>query len=223
MIDSTPNRGLADGIGRWVVVLLLAAGMAYQLAAQPNALLSTATAASLPHEVAERIGGDPAAPAAGNPMGSVTIVEFFDYRCSYCWTMQPTLDALVAKDKRVRVVFKEWPVFGGASVLASRVALASARQGKYAAVHAALFSLPRTMDEASIRQAAAGAGIDLGRLDQDLVARAGEIDASLARMNGEARAIGFEGTPSFVIGSYIEPGAIPASELDKNVDRAAKK
>ena len=184
------------GIGSLVVVLILAGGTAYQMAVQPDALLSTASASVLPREIAERIATDPAAHFAGSPAGSVTVVEFFDYRCPYFRTMQPTLEALIARDNRVRVLFKEWPIFDGASILASHVALASAWQGKFAAVHAALFSVPRTMDAASIRQVAAGAGIDLDRLDHDLTTRAAEIDAALARVNGEARAIGFEGRPA---------------------------
>lgn len=136
--------------------------------------------------------------------------------------MQPTLDALVAKDKRVRLVTKEWPIFGGPSVTAARVALAAQWQGKYAAVHDALFKLPRTMDEASIRTAAVSAGVDMTRLDRDLASRGKEIDAELATVDREARSLGFQGTPGFVIGTLIALGAIPAAELDDMINRAAK-
>lgn len=156
-------------------------------------------------------------------MGAVTVSEFFDYRCPYCRMMQPTLDALVAKDHRVRLVAKEWPIFGGASVTAARVALASQWQGKYAAVHQALFKLPRTMDAASIREAVAATGVDMARLDRDLVAHGREIDAELAIVDHEARALGFQGTPGFVVGTLIAPGAIPAATLDDMVNRAAGK
>ena len=156
-------------------------------------------------------------------MGPVTVAEFFDYRCPYCRIMQPTLDALVAKDRRVRLVAKEWPIFGGQSVTAARVALASQWQGKYAAVHKAFFALPRTMDEASIRQAAASVGVDMARLDRDLAARGREIDAELATVDREARALGFQGTPGFVVGTLVAPGAIPAAGLDDMVNRAAVK
>jgi len=216
-------RSSMGGIGKTVLVLALGGGVAYQMLAQPASIMSAASAASLPPEIAERIGSDPAAPVIGNPVGSVTVIEFFDYRCPYCRTMEPTLDALVAKDKRVRLVFKEWPIFGGASVTAARIALASSWQDKYAAVHQALFRLPRIMDEASIRQAAASAGVDLVRLDHDLATRGTEIDSALARVDGEARAIGFQGTPGFLVGSLVAPGAVPARELDTMVDRAAQK
>lgn len=221
-MNSASKRVRRRGIGTTVVLGVLGVGVAYEMAAQAPPLLSSASAASIPDAIASSIGDDKGAPVGGNPLGSVTIAEFFDYRCPYCRIMQPTLDALVARDRRVRIVFKEWPIFGGASVTASRVALAASWQGKYAAVHAALFKLPRTMDEAAIRQAAAEAGVDMARLDRDLASRGKEIDAELARVNGEARALGFQGTPGFVIGSLVAPGAVPASELSKLVDRAAQ-
>lgn len=205
-----------------LVVGGLAAGLAWQMAAQPSPLVSLASAATIPQVIAKSIGSGPDAPVAGNSLGSVTVSEFFDYRCPYCRMMQPTLDALVAKDRRVRLVAKEWPIFGGPSVTAARVALAAGWQGKYAAVHDALFKLPRTMDEEAIRAAAASAGVDMVRLDRDLASRGKEIDAELATVDREARSLGFQGTPGFVIGTLIAPGAIPAAGLDDMVNRAAK-
>lgn len=207
--------------GTVLVVGVLAAGLSWQMVAQLSPLIPTASAATIPLAIATRIGGDPNAPVAGNPLGSVTVSEFFDYRCPYCRMMQPTLATLVAKDKRVRLVAKEWPIFGGSSVIAARVALAAQWQGKYAAVHDALFKLPRTMDEASIRKAAVSAGVDMTRLDRDLTSRGNEIDAELATVDREARSLGFQGTPGFVIGTSIAPGAIPATALDDMVNRAA--
>ncbi len=207
--------------GAFLVVGALAAGLAWQMAAQPSPLVSAASAATVPQAVARSIGSDPDAPVTGNPLGSVTVSEFFDYRCPYCRMMQPTLAALLAKDKRVRLVAKEWPIFGGPSVTAARIALAARWQGKYAAVHDALFQLPRTMDEESIRAAAVSAGVDMGRLDRDLASRGKEIDAELTTVDHEARAVGFQGTPGFVIGTLIAPGAIPVAGLDDMVNRAA--
>lgn len=121
------------------------------------------------------------------------------------------------------LVFREWPIFAGASVLAARVALASSWQGKYPAVHAALFELSQTLDEAAIREAAAEAGVDLARLDHDLSTRGAEIDAALATVDGEARVIGFLGTPGFLVGSLVAPGASPTRELAQMVEQAARK
>ena len=209
-------------IGAVLVVGVLAAGLAWQMAAQPSPLVFPASAATVPQAIATSIGSDPGAPVTGNPSGSVTVSEFFDYRCPYCRMMQPTLAALLAKDARVRLVAKEWPIFGGPSVAAARIALAARWQGKYAAVHDALFRLPRTMDEESIRAAAASAGADMVRLDRDLANRGKEIDAELAAVDREARAVGFQGTPGFIVGTLIAPGAIPAAGLDDLVNRAAR-
>ena len=208
-------------IGAVLVVGVLAAGLAWQMAAQPSPVMSAASAATVPQAIAKSIGSNTDGPVTGNPLGTVTVSEFFDYRCPYCRMMQPTLAALLAKDKRVRLVAKEWPIFGGPSVTAARIALAARWQGKYAAVHDALFQLPRTMDEESIRAAVASAGADMVRLDRDLANRGKEIDAELATVDREARAVGFQGTPGFVIGTLVAPGAIPPAGLADMVNRAA--
>lgn len=164
---------------------------------------------------------DPNTPAAGNSLGAITVTEFFDYRCPYCRTMQPVLEKLVAKDRRVRLVFKDWPIFGGVSIYAARVAIASQWQGKYAAVHKALFALPRAMDEAAVRKAVLDTGVELAQLDRDLAARGAEIESALNRTSEEAHAIGFRGTPGFVVGSMAMPGALSESQMAALVNQAA--
>ena len=205
--------------GRTVLAVVIALACAMAVRAWPGA--QTAHAAGLPGTVVASVVGDPDTPVSGNPLGSVTVAEFFDYRCPYCRMMQPTLAALVAKDKRVRLVSKEWPIFGGISIYAARVALAAQWQGKYAAVHKALFSLPRSMDEASVKAAAQAAGVDLGRLAADMASRSAELDAMLSRTAAEAHVIGFQGTPGFVVGNIPVPGALTAEDLQKVVDQAA--
>lgn len=180
--------------GAILIIAVAAAGLVYEAAVQAPPIFAAAAAARITGDLAQRIGSDPNTPVAGNTLGTVTVTEFFDYRCQYCRMMQPTLEALIARDKRVRLVFKEWPIFGEASVTAARVALASQWQGKYAPVHKALFGLLRTMDDAAIRKAAFGAGVDTAGLDSDLSARRIEIDASLADASAQAHAIGFQGT-----------------------------
>ena len=124
---------------------------------------------------------DPNSPVLGNPRGAVTVVEFFDYRCPNCRMMEPRLQELVTQDKSVRLVLKDWPIFGGMSVYAAQVAIAAGWQGKYAPVHGALFTLPRTMDRDAVRNAARKAGVDLAQLDRDLSARGAEIDRILGK------------------------------------------
>src|SRR5690242_17722920 len=73
-----------------------------------------------------------------NPQGAITIVEFFDYTCPYCKATEPRLMRLVDGDKRVKLVLREFPILTKASMIASRAALASLKQGKYRAFPLAL-------------------------------------------------------------------------------------
>src|SRR6516162_8967487 len=93
---------------------------------------------------------EPGTPVGGNPTGDVTLVEFFDYRCPYCKQVQPFLQALIKNDHGLRVVVKELPILGPASVYAARVALAAHKQGKYEQFHDAVMSKRSNSDEATL-------------------------------------------------------------------------
>ena len=215
-----PGRFRCGRLTGFVLVLGLGA-VGLLLAGRALSVISAGHAAP-PGGLLRQVQSDPGTPVAGNPAGTVTLTEFFDYRCPYCRIMQPRVDALLARDKRVRLVLKEWPIFGGVSVYAARVALAAEWQGKYDAVHQALFALPRAMDEASVRAAAAAAGVDLMRLDHDLAKRGDEINAALLQTDREARSLGLQGTPGFIVGSTLVPGAMSEGDLEKLVDQPAK-
>jgi protein-disulfide isomerase len=202
---------------------ILAASLALSgLLALAAGLAPHARADAIAPALLQQLRSDPHSPVAGNPHGAVTVVEFFDYRCPYCRMMQPKLQALLASDKRVRLVLKEWPIFGGVSIYAAEVALAADRQGKYLAVHDALFTLPRQMDRAGILSAAKQAGVDMTRLSHDLAAHKSEIDGILAADNAQARALSLQGTPGFVIGRTVVPGALSGADLAQLVASAAK-
>jgi protein-disulfide isomerase len=166
---------------------------------------------------------DPNSPVLGNPRCAVTGVEFFYYRFPYCRIMEPRLRELVTQDKSVRLVLKDWPIFGGMSVYAAQVAIAAGWQGKYAPVHDALFTLPRTMDRDAVRIAARRAGVDLAQLDRDLSARGAEIDRILGKTDVEARTLQLQGTPGFVIGHSLVPGALSLEDLEHLVAQAKDK
>lgn len=170
----------------------------------------------------DKMVNDPAAPVLGNPMGRVTMAEFFDYRCTYCRSMLPVLRELLARRTDVRLVMREWPVFGGISVYAAKVALAANWQGKFAPVHAALFELSGSMTEASIRQAVEKAGVDLARMDRDLAARAGELDTVIGDNTVMARSLGFQGTPGFIVGRYKAPGVLTLEQIEGMITQSAK-
>jgi protein-disulfide isomerase len=167
----------------------------------------------VPPALGQALLRDPGQMVAGNPAGSISIVEFFDYRCPFCRAMQPRLQRLMAADPRIRLVLKEWPLLGAQSVHAARVAIAASWQGKYGAVHDALLDLRGGMDEAQVRDAIAAVGVDMARLDRDMAAGGARIDAVLARDADEAKQLGLSGTPGFVTGTHVIPGSVSFDDL----------
>ena len=187
-----------------------------------QALPGAARAGTPPSLTRRAIFFDPGAPVLGNPKGTLPIAEFFDYRCPYRRGMHPMLQRLIAKNPDIRYVAKQWPIFGGPSVIAARVALAANWQGRFSAINDALFKT-HIVDEASVMQAARQSGADMARLAHDMKARAKDLDATLAVADLQAHALGLHGTPSFIIGSYLVPGALSEKDLAAVVKDARAK
>jgi protein-disulfide isomerase len=165
---------------------------------------------------------DPDIPAAGNIDGDITIVEYFDYQCPYCRKLEPELRQVVQDDGKVRLVLKDWPILGPVSVIAARMALASKFQDKYIQAHEALIGVNSKLTEPRMRELLAGAGIDVERLDRDLVTNTKAIDAIIARNSDQATAFGFKGTPSFIVGKFRVPGILTMAEFDQVIADARK-
>ena len=154
---------------------------------------------------------DPGTPVGGNPKGDVTLVEFFDYRCPYCKQVQPRLKELLAGDHQLRIAYKEFPILGSVSVAAARAALAAHRQRKYEAFHDAMMAASGQITEDTVYQVADAVGLDVDRLKRDMSSP--PIDAVLKANRALAEALDITGTPGFVIGDQIVPGAIELSSL----------
>jgi protein-disulfide isomerase len=165
---------------------------------------------------------DPDIPATGNAEGDVTIVEYFDYQCPYCRKIEPELRQVVQDDGKIRLVLKDWPILGPVSVIAARMVLASKFQDKYVQAHEALIGVNSKLTEPRIRELLAGAGVDVDRLNRDLVTNAKAIDAILARNSDQATAFGFKGTPSFIVGKFRVPGILTMAEFERVVADARK-
>lgn len=165
---------------------------------------------------------DPDIPVAGNAAGDISIVEYFDYQCPYCRKVEPELRQVVSDDGKVRLIWKDWPILGPMSVTASRMALASRYQDKFIQAHEALISINSKLTEAKIREALAGAGVDMDRLDRDLSARANAIDTTLKRNNDQALAFDFRGTPSFIVGKFRVPGVLTKAQFTQAIVDARK-
>jgi protein-disulfide isomerase len=185
-------------------------------AAEQRERLAAQQAAITRH--ATQLFHDRADPIRGNPEGNLTIVEFFDARCGYCKQLHPTVAALLARDRGLRVVLKDLPILGPNSVLASRALLAAQRQGRHAPLHEALMTLRAEPTEAAIRREAERVGLDWARLrrDMDDPAIGRRIEANL----NLAQALGIDGTPALVIGSNLVPGAVDLPTLERLVAEA---
>jgi len=199
-----------------ICALILGAGSANMASAQDAAPPSdTSLEAALLH--------DPTCPVAGNPNGDVTVVAFLDYNCPYCKRSDGGLAALIARDPKVRVIYKDWPILAKSSVKAAKIAIAAAWQGKYSEVHQALMRMnARPATDEDISQAVVASGVDIIRLNRDLDQRDDEIVALLKRNIAEADALGLQGTPVFIIGNAIEANALDAAGFKDAIAKARK-
>jgi len=161
----------------------------------------------------DELMADPSSPVLGNPDGDVTVVEFFDYRCGYCRRVAPAVEALLKKDDKVRLVLKELPILGRDSWLAAKAALAAQKQGRYGELHAALMKA-ESIDAASIDALAAGMGFDMEKFRADF--EKGE-PGTLERNHRLASTLGIDGTPAFVVGDRLIPGAADEATLAGHV------
>ena len=198
---------------RFLHVAALAAASAPLLAVAGAPALAAAGAIDV-----EAILNDPATPVAGDPAGDVTIVAFMDYNCPFCKKSSPDLEKFVDDDGKVRLVYKDWPILTNASVTGAHLALAANYQGKYRQAHVAMMSVRgQKVDEASLRAAVKGAGIDMALLDADLKAHDADISALLKRNMSEADSLGLEATPVFLIGPFKVAKALDYDEFKATV------
>ena len=161
--------------------------------------------------LASRIYDNPGTPSFGKPDASVTIVEFFDYRCPYCKRVAPEMAALLASDPDIRVVYKEFPILSPESLYAAKAALAANLQGQYRPMHDALIGLKGTLDNAAVLQAAGEIGLDLAKLQQDMESAA--VIDELRSVHELATALAIDGTPTFLFGDQYVSGAISVDEM----------
>jgi protein-disulfide isomerase len=164
---------------------------------------------------------DPDTPVMGNPDGDVSIVEFFDYKCPYCKRAAGTIKEVVAADGNIRLVMKEFPILGPQSIKAARAALAVAKQGKYEEFHWALMTEPGDMSDPHIRQIARTVGVDVNLMLKDM--ESPEIQAMIARNHQLAQRLQINGTPAFVIGDTLVPGAVDRQTIERMIAQVREK
>lgn len=159
----------------------------------------------------EEVLFDPEIPALGNPGGNVTVAEYFDYQCPFCKRGHSELLDLVREDGNVRLVMKDWPIFGGASVHASSLVLASG--DSYEKALNALMATPGRLGKDEVDATLSKAGLDPSTLLAAFKKDMDRVDGILARNMDQANAFGFGGTPAFIIGTRIYHGAMDRQAL----------
>ncbi|ALP42708.1 DsbA family, Com1-like subfamily protein [Aeromonas schubertii] len=147
-------------------------------------------------------------PEIGNPKGSLTIVEFFDYNCGYCKRAHPLITELLKEDKDIRYIYKQFPILSETSLYAARAALAVqlTQPGKYQAFHDKLVAFQGHLsDQAQVEKLAKEAGVDWSKAKAKLEDPA--ISKSLGTNRALAEALGISGTPAFIVGDQVLRGA----------------
>jgi len=158
----------------------------------------------------------------GNPNGDVTMVEFFDYNCSFCRRAMADMLVLLKSDPKLRIVLKEFPVLGEGSVQAAKIAAAATMQDKsgkkYLEFHRKLLGTRGQVTKTQAIAAAKAAGFDIARIERD--AAGPEVRKALEESFKLAEALGLNGTPSYVIGSNVVIGAVGLAKLKENINQA---
>ena len=167
---------------------------------------------------ADKVFSDPNSPIGGNPKGSVVMVEFFDYNCGYCKMSEPDTEKILKEDKDVKFIYKDFPILGPVSVEAAKAALASVKQNGYVKFHDALMAKKDHLSEDVIYQVAKDVGLNIEKLKKD--AASDDVAAQIKANQALGRAIGVRGTPMFIIGSQVYPGALQYEQMKVAVDHA---
>jgi protein-disulfide isomerase len=158
----------------------------------------------------------------GNARGDVTLVEFFDYNCGYCKRALDAAMSLLRDDAGLRIVLKEFPVLGPRSVEAAQVSIAARMQdqggAKFLDFHRRMLGARAPVDKVAALAIAEEAGFDLARIERDL--SGDEVRDTLDEARMLAREVGIRGTPGYVVGANVIPGAIGAAGLKEKIAAA---
>ena len=165
------------------------------------------------------VRNDRSSPADGPSTADLTLIVFTDYRCPACRAAYPAMTRAMVRDRKVRIVYKDWPVFGEASERAAAVAIASDFQDIYPLVHDRLMT-GRADSDAALRAAVEGAGGNWRTLQRDLSANRARIDAAIERNTMQAFGLGLGGTPGYLIGPILIRGALTEAEFTRAFKQA---
>lgn len=151
----------------------------------------------------------------GNPKGDVTIVEFLDYNCGWCKKSMTEMQSLIESDKNLKVIFKEFPIFGENSEYAARGALAAGMQGKYWPLHVAMFSHEGQVTKEVVDELAKAQGLDMDKFKKDMTDQT--VIDTIATNYELAKSLQLNGTPAFIIDDQVVPGYLQLDGLQASI------
>ncbi len=154
-------------------------------------------------------------PGIFNKNSDITVYEFFDYNCGYCKSVVNTIMDVISEDKKVDFVFVELPILSQSSYIAATAALAAENQGLYNDFHLSLMKKKGRISEDVIFNIAEKTGLNINQLKIDM--RSKEIENKLKKNRNVAKLLNLNGTPAFIIGDIIYPGALQKSNLKQMI------
>jgi protein-disulfide isomerase len=157
----------------------------------------------------------------GNPKGTIQIVEFFDYNCGFCKKAHEPVKELLKTEKDVKIIYKQLPILAESSRTAAKAVLAAGMQGKYVAMHDAVLDHKGSIDEPTLMSIAEKAGVNKDKMKKDM--ESPEVAAQLSASIELGNEIGARGTPTFIFGDKLVPGAMSLDEMKKIIEEMRKK
>jgi protein-disulfide isomerase len=164
---------------------------------------------------------DADSPEVGNPAGDVTVVEFMDYNCHYCKLAMPTVMSLLEKDKKLRIIFKDFPILGPTSETAAKWAIAAQKQKKYFEFHKAMMGNKSPISDALLEKIAKNLGLDVAQAKKD--ANSTEVAQQIGKNHALGSELGLSGTPAFIIGDEVFSGIMPLEDMEKKISELRAK
>ena len=174
----------------------------------------------MPEALRKTLERDPNAPVLGNPRGDITLTEFFDYNCPFCKKIMPKMQQLISADPGLRVVFREWPVFGEGSDFAARAALAALAQGKYWQMHSGLMQMRDRAAEPSVMRVVRKLGLDEAKLRADM--QSDRVSSHIATSFELADHMSLAGTPTLIAGDDAVFGDQSLDDIQALIAKARK-
>ena len=187
---------------------------AVNLLEERNAQAQAAADVDLVRDNADDLFEDGFSWIGGNPDGDITLVEFMDYRCGYCRRAKPEVAKLLKNDGNIRVIIKEFPILGEASMTSARFAIATkhvAGDDAYIEVHDALMEMKGDLNDVTLRRLSDGLDLDsdaiLAQMDSE------DVSKEIAATRELAQRLKISGTPSFVLEDELLRGYLPADQM----------